>query len=279
MKRSSVFRAGSLIAGAVLSAAPAPAQVSLGADLGLFSSYAWRGVSLTNRPVAQPDLYVTVPAGKGSLTFGGWGSIDLGKYDGGDEISESGGISSFNFAELDPWAEFSYPVGKATLGAGVLGYIFPNDLGLTSSANTLELYGKVALDLPLKPKLAAYYDVVNIKGLYAEGSISHTIQASEKLGIALGALAGVNAGEGVPTNSDESFSYNDDGFTHLDLSAAVPFTAGALNFSPALHVVIAGDELVKVTSPTTSSDVKLWGGMTISWSRALTPSGVEESSQ
>jgi hypothetical protein len=279
MKRANVLGAALVVAGLVATAVPVAAQ-TVGADLGLFSSYVWRGLSLTNKPVAQPDLYVTFPAGPASITFGGWANIDLGKYDDpDDDFSESGGESAFNFAEFDPWAEVSFPAGpKATLTAGATAYIYPNDAGFTSDANTVEIYAKAAFDVPLSPKVAVWYDVDKIKGAYFEGSISHTLPASEKVSVVLGALAGFSAGQGVPDDpdSDESFNFSDNGFTHLDISAGVPFSAGALSFTPALHLVINGDDFVKLTSPTTDSDAKLWGGVTISWSKSYGAAAEEE---
>ena len=288
MTRTNVLGAAFLVAGTIATATPAAAQATIGADLGLFSSYVWRGLSLTKKPVAQPDLYVTFPAGQASITLCGWASIDLGKYDNPNkDISESGGSSAFNFAEFDPWAEISYTVGKATLTGGATVYIYLNKdtaplFALTSDFNTVEIYGKVAFDAPLAPKLAAWYDVDKIKGLYAEASVSHTLQASEKVGVTLGALAGFNAGQdadldasGTPTA--EFFNFADDGFTHLDLSAAVPFSAGPLSLSPALHVVINRDDATKVTSPTNvDKDVKFWGGVTISWSKSYGEEAAEE---
>ncbi|HET7426844.1 MAG TPA: TorF family putative porin [Gemmatimonadales bacterium] len=264
-----------------IATAPASAQ-TVGADLGLFSSYVWRGLSLTNKPVAQPDLYVTFDAGKASVTLGGWASIDLGKYDDPEhDFSESGGESAFNFAEFDPWAEVSFPVGeKTTLTAGATAYIYPNDAGLTSDANTVELYGKAAFDVLLSPKLAVWYDVDKIKGAYFEGSISHTLPASEKVSVVLGALAGLSAGQGVPDDQaladGESFNFADNGFTHLDLSAGVPLTAGVFSITPAVHFVIGGDDFVKLTSPTSDSDLKVWGGVTISWSKSFGAAAEEE---
>ncbi|MEP6688961.1 MAG: TorF family putative porin [Gemmatimonadales bacterium] len=285
MKRAYVLGAALAVAGLIATTAPASAQ-TVGADLGLFSSYVWRGLSLTNKPVAEPDIYVTFPAGKASITLGGWANIDLGKYDDPDhDISESGGLSAFNFAEFDPWAEISFPVGeKTTLTAGATAYIYPNDLtatsngGLNSDANTVEIYGKAAFDVPLSPKLAVWYDVDKIKGAYFEGSVSHTLPASEKVSVVLGALAGFSAGQGVPDDptSDESFNFADNGFTHLDLSAGVPFSAGVFSFTPALHLVINGDDFTKFTSPTNEKDVKLWGGVTISWSKSYGAAAEEE---
>lgn len=273
MQRANLVVAALFVTGTLACATPGHAQVTVGADLGVFSSYVWRGITYTNKLVLQPDLYLTVPAGNASITAGGWLNIEPGKYDGASDLSEGGGASSFDVAEFDWWGEVSYPVGKATLTGGVTGYHFPNDAGFTSIFNTVEIYGKAALDAPLSPKLGVWYDVDKVKGAYLEGSISHSLPASEKVSITLGALAGLSAGQGAKAGEFNNFF--DDGFTHLDLSAAVPFTAGALSFSPALHFVITGDENTKVTKidETTglpnSKGAKLWGGVMISWSKAL----------
>jgi hypothetical protein len=244
----------------------------------------WRGLSLTNKPVAQPDLYVTFPAGNASVTLGGWANIDLGKYDdANDDFSESGGTSAVNFAEFDPWLEASIPAGKATLTGGITGYFYPNDAGLTSDFNTWEVYGKVAFDVPLSPKIAAWYDIDKVKGLYVEGSVSHSLPLGEKNSLSLGALAGFNAGQdadfdqnGIP--QADFFNFADNGFTHLDLSAGVPLTAGVFSITPAVHFLINGDDAVKATSPSNTSDVKFWGGVTISWSKSYGAAAEEEES-
>ncbi len=281
MQRANVSASALLLVGAL--AAPVQAQTEAGVDLGLFSSYVFRGLSLTNKPVAQPAVYVSIPAGNASITVGGWSNIDLGKYDdANDDLSESGGASSFNLAEFDPYAEVSFPVGKATLTGGILGYIYPNDIpagsvGLSSDFNTVEVYGKSGLDVLLSPQLSVYYDVDKVKGAYVEGSVSHSLPASDKVSVDLGALAGFSAGQDADLNAAgepqaDFFNFIENGLTHVDLSAGVSFSAGALSFAPALHFVINSDEATKVTSPSNfDSDTKLWGGVTISWSTALAP--------
>ena len=287
MKRANVLGAALVVASA-LATAPVAAQ-TVGADLGLYSSYVWRGLSLTNKPVAQPDVYVTFPAGKASLTVAGWANIDLGKYDDpNNDISESGALSSFNLAEFDPYAEIGYPVGKATLTGGVTAYIYPNDLtdesngGLNSDFNTVEIYGKVAFDeTPLSPKLSVWYDVDKIDGLYAELAVSHSLPVGKKgHTLDLGATAGFNSGQDADLDANgnpqaEFFNFQDNGFTHLDLSAGFPLTAGAFSITPVFHFLINGDEFVKVTSPTNTSDTKIWGGVTISWSKDYGPAAEE----
>jgi hypothetical protein len=266
------------VIGLLGSAVPAHAQATFGVDLDLFSSYVWRGLTLTNKPVLEPGVWVSFPAGNASITAGGWANIDLGQYDDASDISESGGTSAFNLAEFDPYAEVSFPVGNATLTGGVTGYIYPNDdPGYTSDFNTWEVYGKAGLDVPLSPELSIYYDIDKIKGAYIEANVSHSLAASEKVSIDLGASAGFSAGQDAELDDlgepgVDLFNFAENGFTHLDLSAGVPFTAGVFSITPVVHFVVNGDELTKITSynETTgfpnSNDTKLWGGVSLSWS-------------
>jgi hypothetical protein len=268
MLRPKLLGAAVLAVVASASARTARAQATVGADLGLFSGYVWRGVSLTNRPVGQPNVYLAFPAGNASVTVGGWANVDLGRYNDADDFSQSGGVSSLNLSEFDPWAEVSVPVGKTTLTGGVLGYVFPNDFGATNDFNTWEVYGKVGLSVPLSPKLAVYYDFDKVNGAYIEGSIGHSLPLGSSLSLNLGALGGFSAGQ-AEADLPELNNFFENGFTHLDLSAGVPFSAGIFSITPVIHFLVNGDEITKLTSPGDESDAKLWGGMTISWSRAL----------
>jgi hypothetical protein len=266
MLRAKLLAAAALIA--IAPGRPALAQATVGADLGLFSGYVWRGISVTNRPVGQPNAYVAFPAGAASVTVGGWANVDLGRYNDTDDFSQSGGVSSFNLSEFDPWAEVSVPAGKATLTGGVVGYVFPNDFGATEDLNTWEVYGKVGLAVPLSPKLAVYYDVDKVNGAYLEGTIGHSVPLGS-LSLNLGALAGFSAGQAEATDPGELNNFVENGFTHLDLSAGVPFSAGIFSITPVVHFLVNGDQITKFTSPGDENDVKLWGGLTVSWSRAL----------
>jgi Bacterial protein of unknown function (Gcw_chp) len=252
----------------------AAAQTEVGAQLDLFSSYVWRGVTYTNKPVAQPDLWVSFPAGNASITVGSWANIDLGEYDDpNDDFSESGGLSAFNLAEYNPYAEVSFSSGKAAITGGVVGYIYPNELddapidGLDSESNTWEVYGTLGFDVPLAPELSIYYDIDKVSGAYAEGAVSHSLALSESHTLDLGGLVGVSLGQGF-NEEDESFNFDDNGVTHVDFSAGVPLTAGVFSITPVLHFQVSVDENTKFTSPSDDSDVKLWGGVSIGWSNA-----------
>lgn len=268
------FVVGASLAALVAATESASAQATVGWDAAVFSSYVWRGLTYTNKPVLQPDLYLTIPLGKASFTAGGWANIDIAKYDGSTDLSESGGSSAFNVAEFDWWGEFGIPAGKATLTAGATGYLFPNKASsckvgpcFTSDINTTEVYGKVALDVPLSPKVSAYYDVDKVKGLYVEGSVSHGFPVGPKT-LTLGALAGWTGGQEV--GSDKSANFANDGLTHVDLSASMGFSAGSLSITPSIHGVITSDDFTKITkSNALDTGFKVWGGVTISWSKAL----------
>jgi uncharacterized protein Gcw-chp len=286
MQPAMVLRAGLVAAVASLYAVAGHAQAEIGADVGLFSSYVWRGLSLTNKPVMQPAVWASIPAGSASITLGLWSTIDLGKYDDlSDDISESGGSSSFNLAEYDPYAEVSFSAGKVTLTGGGTAYIYPNDPGpnggFTKDLNTVEIYGKAALDATLSPFVNIYYDVDKVNGAYIEGGVSHSFPASEKVSIDLGATAGFSAGQGSDPDAlglpqAEFFNFQDDGFTHLDLSAGVPFSAGAFSISPVIHVIVTGDDFTKIQSPSNAdAGAKVWGGVSIGWSKALGAAATE----
>ncbi len=276
MKAANLLRATALGMLLAASVREAHAQTEVGAQLDLFSAYVWRGVTYTNKPVAQPDVYVSFPAGNASITAGGWANIEIGNYDDpNDDLSESGGLSAFNVAEFNPYAEVGFSSGKAALTGGIIGYIFPNDLdeapngGLDSESNTWEVYGIVGFDVPLAPEFSVYYDFDKVKGAYVEGGISHSVPLGESHTLDLGGLVGLSLGQGIDED-DPSFNFEDDGLTHVDFSAGVPLTAGVFSITPVVHFQINGDEITKFHSPSSDgSDLKLWGGVSIGWSNAV----------
>jgi hypothetical protein len=263
------------LAAVLASAGPAAAQVSVTADAGLLSAYVWRGVSLTNQAVAQPDLYLTVPVAGGAAVMGAWASLDLGRYDGAGELSEGGGVAAPDLTELDLWAEFGHALGPGLrAAAGALPYLYPNAAGHPYAANrTVEIYGMLdAAARPLAPRVAAWYDVDKVEGAYLEAGVSQEVRALPGFPVTLGALAGFSAGQGVnATDAEQVANFARDGLTHLDFSATGALEAGALTIAPALHLYVLNDDFTRLTEPGRRRDVKAWAGVTLTWSRALQP--------
>lgn len=263
MKRALVL-GGALLA---LSASAAAAQ-EFGIDMALNSRYEWRGLSLTNKPVLQPAAWLSFPAGPVSITGGGWSNVELGTYDGNDDISENG-EGGAGLTEFDWYAELGFSAGIASLTAGATGYIYTGDkndagfINYTSTSNTTEIYGKAELGILLSPSLAVYYDVDLIKGAYIEAGVSHGIGP-----ITLGALAGFSAGQEV--DSDPSANFAESGLTHIDVSASASFPLGPISIDPTAHVIFGVDDWTQISSPKeTDTAAKFWIGATISWSHAF----------
>ena len=61
---------GAVVMAALAGPAPLAGQVVLTSDAGAFNNYTWRGVTLTNKLVVQPDAYLTVPGGGGERRRG-----------------------------------------------------------------------------------------------------------------------------------------------------------------------------------------------------------------
>ena len=276
MKRANVLGAALLAVTAAAYSVPAQAQVTLGADAAFVSRYDWRGLTLGSEFAIEPDVYLTVPAGPGSITAGVWGNIEPSQYDGSDDISEGGGQSSFDLTEYDVWLEYAQTVGSVDFTLGGVGYLYPNPdnpnppaVGLLTNdgSKTLELYGNISHSDILSPKFALWYDVGKINGAYMEGSISPSYEVSPNLSVGFGALVGLSAGQGIndDPNSDDVANFEDDGITHVDLSANASITAGAVSFTPQVHVIFGVDEFTKFRTANKSSDAKVWAGVTLSW--------------
>jgi hypothetical protein len=272
---------GIVVLAALAGPAPLAGQVVITSDAGAFNNYTWRGVTLTNQLVVQPDAYLTVPGGGGAAVLGVWGNIDAGRYDDPvHDFSEGGGTAGFDATEIDVWAEYGHPLGATFTGTlGGLLYLFPNQAGLTNEVNrTFEIYGKLqATGLPLAPKVSAFLDVAKVKGLYLETSVAQTLSALKGFPITLGALAGWSAGQAVnATDPSEIANFAGDGLTHVDLSATGALAAGPITLAPTAHLVIPSNQFADFTRPGVTHDLKGWFGLTLTWSKPLTPAPVTE---
>jgi hypothetical protein len=253
------FARAALVAMMAISASVS-AQVTITADAALNSQYQWRGLTLTNRPILQPDLIVNVPAGRLTVTAGAFASIEGGRYDNAERhISENGGERA-GLAEYDLWLESSASAGRISFTAGATTYSYPNQRGLTSAFNTLEAYVKAKADVPLAPSVAFWQDVQKVQGGYAEVSFSQTVGR-----FTLGALTGWNVGQSVGDGGALG-NFSRKGFTHADLSLGTSWTGAAVTVAPSVHLILGSDPLTLTDAPSHEARAKVWFGSTLTWS-------------
>ena len=258
-------------------AAPAGAQVTVGSDVALNSRYMFWGLTLSNRPVVQPDVWLSVAG----FTAGAWANVELTK-DGGPSDLTSGG-SRAGITEVDYWLEYGRTVATADVKVGVILWTYPKsntgvlgpcvpDCGIPNNGpdiNSTELYGAVTFSqLPLSPNITAYYDVDLYKGLFGWVSLSHSIPVGTQ-SVSLGALMGVCTAMSN-TGADQIPLYTKHGITHFDFSAAVPLTIGSISVNPNAHFQVNVVEDTKLTSATQANGKTVFTiGATLSWSRSL----------
>jgi hypothetical protein len=274
MLRANVLTAPLLLAGAIATARPTAAQVTVGADVGLNSRYMFWGLTLSNRPVVQPDIYLTYAG----FTGGVWANFEVTR-DGDPNDLTSGGARK-GITEVDYWLEYNRTVGTADLklgairwtystrNTGSLGPLDPGDLTDNGpDVNSTELYGAVTLgSVPLSPNLTLYYDTDVYKGLFGWVSVTHPVPIG-KQSLDLGALMGFTAGH-TNTTSNQIPLFESEGVTHFDFSAALPLTVGALSITPNAHFQINIDGATKFTSGTQANGrTVLTIGTALAWSR------------
>ena len=153
------------------------------ASLAVGNVYVFRGVPQAENGVLQADMGLSVTDDDGgTFSLTGWGNMNLSD-DSGNAIFASANSNADgnggNFTEIDLVPEYSRSFGKVTTAVGVVNYNFPSGVGTSTS----EVYVAASLDTWVNPKLTVYYDVDEIRGLYAVGSVSHRWQLGEKLSL------------------------------------------------------------------------------------------------
>jgi uncharacterized protein (TIGR02001 family) len=125
-------------------------------ELGLYSHYAWRGLTLTDGPVLQPELRILHPGG---LSVGAWGNVDLG-----DESE-----TQAEFDELRLTIDYAWRPDPFEIGVGLVEYLFPG----TPFPSTREVYVRFELPSLVSPRLTLYRDLEAIEGTYAELAVAY----------------------------------------------------------------------------------------------------------
>jgi hypothetical protein len=144
----------SVLAWALLPCAAPALEVRYG--LAFLSHHSWRGITLTDDPVIQPELCIAHGNG---LSFTLWGSADLG--DDND--------NQWQLNEIRLSLEYERQLGQVEAAFGLVEYLFPN----TPFPGTRELYARVAWPGVIATRFTLFYDFDLIDGLYAELALVH----------------------------------------------------------------------------------------------------------
>ena len=251
--------------GLVLVPLRAQAQATWSGTATLASSYVWRGVTSTNRPVIQPEVGLDVPFRGTTLSFGAWASVEPARYDGPSDISAVYGLlPGPAFTQYSAWAHVAAELPGVSLSGGAETFLYPSVADLAALYNTVELTVSASLALPLAPTFTAWYDVGAVRGAYFETSVWFEQQVRNQP-ISLSVTGGFNAGQGPDRNEAHQAYFARKGLTHIELSASTDYEMGTLTLSPAAHVIHGIDPYARITAPDRQRSTKLWIGTAVSW--------------
>jgi len=127
-----------LVAGLVLmvpAVAAAMGPVDLSAEVGWFGRYLWRGMTVNDAPVVQPELSATV----GGFGLSVWGNVDA------DDADDADGASGLN--EYDITVSYGVGLPVASLDVGFIYYALPD----ASEQNTAEAFASASAGVLLSP--------------------------------------------------------------------------------------------------------------------------------
>ncbi|MBK6733659.1 MAG: hypothetical protein IPG61_06140 [bacterium] len=155
-------------------AAAAMGPVDLNAEVGYYGSYNWRGMTLVDGPVVQPEL----SAGLGGFGVSLWGNVDADDADG---------TSGFN--EYDVTVSYGAGVPMASVDLGFIYYALPD----ASEQNTTEAFASASAGVLFSPTLTVYRDLDQVDGWYWQAGVSHGLPLSPAANVDVAARVGAGS--------------------------------------------------------------------------------------
>lgn len=144
-------------------------------NVAFLSQYIWRGFAFSRDSlVIQPSMTV---AYKG-VAMNLWGNWDSKQYSADPEADKTS-----NYNETDLTLSYDGSVGMFGYGAG---YILYSVEGLKDSQ---EFYAKGSVNTLLTPTLTVYKETTGLQGWYAKLGVSHALELTKDIKLALGASA------------------------------------------------------------------------------------------
>ena len=206
-------------------------ETSVDAGVDLLNKYVWRGMVLSDVPVAQPSISVA----NSGFGINVWGNIDLDKRaDGRDNAKQ--------FNEIDYTLTYEHQFDALSVTGGVIHYTFPN-VGLPTAGvkpgntlkdgDTTEVFAGLSLpDVIFCPAVTAYVDADEVAGgSYINFSLSHSIDLPIAEGCPLDtADFGVGVGWGSSEYNRAYFADNPNpgsGLNDVTASVSFPIDVGA----------------------------------------------------
>lgn len=144
------------------------------------SAYVFRGQTMTEKAVFQPDARASIPTViGGDANFGAFANVDLT-----DEVGRAwfdpghGGEAT----EFDLIASHSRKLGPVVAEVGAQYYNWPNhaEFPFQPFDSTTELYGRASAEvLGVKPSVTAFYDIDEVPGaVYVRGEVAAELKVS-----------------------------------------------------------------------------------------------------
>lgn len=222
-------------------------ELGAGVDLGFFSKYVSRGVTLTDDPVVQPNVWISYAG----FTLGAWGNADT------TDIN----TNEWEFNELDFTLDYTGRLQDFEYSVGGIYYVFPN----TGGDDTAELYAAATYDVLLAPTLTVFYDFLDADGVYATLGVSHCFELAlptDMVSVELELSAQVGWGSSG-FNEFNSGSYHNT-FTDAVMTAELPICIGEnISLTPMVSYSTALDRTIRTKN--NGNDRLVWG-LTVSGS-------------
>ena len=155
-------------------AAAAMGPLDLSAEVGLFDRYLWRGITVSDDFVVQPELSASV----GGFGLAVWANSDADDADG------TSGIDKY-----DVTLSYGLSLPMLSLDLGFIYYSFPE----ASDANTTEAYASASAGVLLSPSLTVYRDLDAVDGWYWEAGVNHGLTLSPAFTVDLAARLGLGS--------------------------------------------------------------------------------------
>jgi len=170
-----------------------PSDVSVNADVGLYSAYVWRGQVINDNMVVQPSATVA----KGPFSLNIWGN-----WNATDNASQDTGEIDYTAAYTLPDAIFTDAV---TVDVGAIFYTFPGNGNGTES--TEEIFTTATFNnILLTPVVSVYYDVDQVNGWYGNFALSQGVEISDAMTAEIGGSIGYGT-----RNYNKTYFGNDNG--------------------------------------------------------------------